>query len=70
MPFMSSCAIYGLSSDLCIGDVVNVRVRDSVIRHTVNSFRLKGSFSGKGYFEFLLIGDDGETRVGYSENRQ
>lgn len=70
MPFMSSCAIYGLPNNLCVGDSVNVLVRDSVIRHTVDSFRLKGSFSGKGYFEFLLTGDDGEIRVGYSENQQ
>lgn len=70
MPFMSSCAIYGLSPDLCVGDYVNVRVRDSIVNHRVDSFRLKGSFNGKGYFEFMLIGNDGETRVGYAERKQ
>lgn len=59
--------IDGLSADLAIDDQVKVRVKDSVVAHVVTNFRLRGSFSGKGFWEFKLRGADGIDRIGLAE---
>ena len=69
MPFFSSNSFYAIPASAAVGDRLTAIKCDSKVSLTVTSFRRKGSFSGQGYFEYLLETDDGDTFVGYGESK-